>query len=88
MKQILITILIVISVNSFGQDAAKQKPIVPPADSIAFISAKDMEAFLKWLPSNFTYADYIKLKPEDVIQIFYRWSISEWDKKKKPATKN
>lgn len=84
MKKILIAILIIISVNSFGQDAVKQKPIVPPADSIAYISAKDLDAFLKWLPSNFTYADYIKLNPEDVIQIFYRWSIAEWDKKKKP----
>ena len=88
MKQILIAILIIISVNGFGQDASKQKPIIPPPDSVAFISAKDMEAFLKWLPSNFTYADYIKLKPEDVVTIFYRWAIAEWDKKKKPASKN
>jgi hypothetical protein len=83
MKQIIIAFLIIISVNSFGQDSNKPKPIVPPPDSVAFVSQRDMEAFLKWLPESITHSEYLKLKPEDVISLFYRWAIAEWDKKKK-----
>lgn len=76
---ILLTFIIMISVQ-----AQKDEPkIVPPPDSVAFVSAVDLNAFLVWLPENITVSEYNKLKPENVISLFYRWAVAEWNKKKK-----
>lgn len=86
MKKILTTIGLVMAMT-FAQGQLKSdtltKKITQPADSVQFVCMKDFDNFLKWLPNNVVYSEYIGLKPEQVIVLFYRFAVTEWNNKKK-----
>lgn len=98
MKKLFAIILILFSVNCFGQtngtngkivkyasDSIKieQPKILIPPDSIAIVSLKDYQTFFVWLQDNATKSQYDKLKPEDILIAFSEWAIREWNRKNK-----
>lgn len=86
MKKTLLILSLLVSLISFAQDSkdtVKSKPIVPPADSVVFISAIDLVEFNKYLKKTTSYEDYPKLTPEQVVNKLYNWAVIEWNRKKK-----
>lgn len=82
-KLFVILIGILLSLISFGQDNKKEQPIIPPPDSISIVALRDINLFYKYIQENLSHADYLKLTPEQTLNLFYRWAVIEWDKKKK-----
>jgi hypothetical protein len=83
MKKLFLLILVFVTIAAAAQTKKDTTSLARPADSVAFVSANDFNKFLTWLPENVTVAEYLNLKPEDVLVKFYTWSVDEWNKKKK-----
>lgn len=82
---ILITALIVIFLFVSGTVKAQKdtaKIVVPP-DSIPVISTRQFDQFYKYLRENVSVSTYEKLTPDKVLQMFFEWSVIEWNRRKK-----
>lgn len=80
MKKLITSILILVSLASFGQDTTKIKQ---PADSLEFISKINLVEFNKYLRKIISYEDYLKITPDQVINKLYEYAVLVWDEKKK-----
>lgn len=54
-----------------------------PVDSIPVIATRDIQTFYLYLRDNVSVANYEKLTPDKVLQVFYEWIVQEWNRKKK-----
>lgn len=82
-KLILIFFAVMLAAMVFGQDNNKQQTIIPPPDSVNIVALRDVNAFYKYLTENLSHKDFVELDAEKTLNLFKRWAIIEWDKKKK-----
>lgn len=87
MKNTIVIILVLISLNCFAQTngtngKVEQPKIVMPADSIDIFSLKDIDNYLVAL-RKISVESYEKMTPKDVVNDIYNWMILEWNRKKK-----
>jgi hypothetical protein len=74
-------------IGSVGPDLKDTTAVIPPADSLAFISAVDLVRFSQLL-SKISVEEYRMLTPEATIANLYRWSVLLWNEDRKQKQKN
>lgn len=84
-KALLVTAIIFISFNIYGQAPAKKDSIPPaaqavqnePADSLKIISRNDLEEFVKYTRENISVSNYEKMNPVETIRFLYLWILQK-----------